>query len=383
METPTILVTGATGNVGRHVVEGLRDAGAAVRAMSRAGGAAVTGDLRDPNSVAQAATGCDAAFLVWPFSAADGVEEAVAALASRVGRIVYLSAMSAPDGVWGEVERAIERSGVAWTFLRAGGFATNTLAWAGSIRSEGAVHWVYGRAARSLIHERDIADVAVRALTDARHAGAKYVLTGPDAIAQADQARVIGETVGLPVRWEEMTPDALRPALTGVLGDTTFAEHALAYWASLISRPEPVTATVAQVTGRPPRTFRDWARDHAADFRPRTPEEVIGRYVAAFRDGDFETALRLLAPDVLRVAPLEPGASRLQGVEAVVENSRRQPHEVRGVEVEGPFARGDRFAVRFTLDLAGAPSPTEKMSLYTVRDGAIAREDVYYHTPPG
>jgi uncharacterized protein YbjT (DUF2867 family) len=285
MTTQTILVTGATGNVGRHITAQLSDAGVTVRALSRdpapgrlpAGVTAVAGDLTRPDSLRNAAAGADAAFLLWPSIRADGAQEAVAALAGQARHIVYLSAISVHDGappeengIWGRLERAVERSGASWTFLRAGGFATNTLAWAGQIRSAGVVRWAYGAAARSLIHERDIADVAVRALTDGKHEGMKYVLTGPQAITQADQARIIGEAIGVPTRWEEAPADEIRELLASVTGDRAFADHALDYWASLIVRPEPVTRTGPEITGRPARTFREWAQDHAADFRPPT-----------------------------------------------------------------------------------------------------------------
>jgi uncharacterized protein YbjT (DUF2867 family) len=290
METRTVLITGATGNVGRHIVQQLAHAGMAVRALSRdpltarlpAGVTAVAGDMTLPDSLTAAAVGADVAFLLWPFPVSDGAEAAVHAIAAHVRRIVYLSAMSVDDraapednGVWGQVEHAIEQSGAEWTFLRAGGFAANTLGWAEQIRSSGTVRWVYGDAARSLIHERDIADVAVRALTGTGHAGAKYVLTGPEAVTQAEQARIIGEATGLPVRWEEAAPEEIREQMTAATGDRAFADHALAYWASLIARPEPVTRTVEEITGSPARTFRDWARDHADDFRPRSPQEII------------------------------------------------------------------------------------------------------------
>jgi uncharacterized protein YbjT (DUF2867 family) len=285
MENQTILVIGATGNVGRHIVTRLSDLGVSVRALSRdpardparrpAGVTAVTGDLSHPETLREAAAGADAAFLLWPFRTAEGADAAVAALASQVPRIVYLSAISVRDeappehGMWGQVEQAIERSGADWTFLRAGGFATNALGWADEIRSQGVVRWAYGQAARSLIHERDIADVAVRALTDAKHSGAKYVLTGPEAVTQADQARLIGEAAGLPVRWEETPAEEVLGQLAASTGDEAFAAHALHYWASLVARPEPVTPTVQEVTGHPARTFAEWARDHADDFRPR------------------------------------------------------------------------------------------------------------------
>jgi uncharacterized protein YbjT (DUF2867 family) len=284
METQTILVTGATGNVGRHVATQLRDAGVTVRVLSRdpssprlpAGVAVRGGDLTNPDSLRDAAAGADAVFLVWPFLTAEGAEAAVGAIAGQGCRIVYLSAMSVHDGappgesgVWGQVEQIVEHSGAEWTFLRAGGFAANTLAWADQIRSSGVVRWPYGEAARSLIHERDIADVAVRTLTDSKHSGAKYVLTGPEAVTQADQARIIGAVAGLPVRWEEAPPEVIREQLAAITGDHDFADHALAYWASLIAQPEPVTHAVEEITGAPARTFRDWVRDHASDFRPR------------------------------------------------------------------------------------------------------------------
>jgi uncharacterized protein YbjT (DUF2867 family) len=401
MKTSTILVTGATGNVGRHIVAQLQDAGVTVRALSRdpsssclpAGVTAVAGDLTSPDSLRNAAAGADTAFLLWPFLTAQGAEAAVAALAGQVRRIVYLSAMSVHDGappeengVWGQVEQAIRRSATEWTFLRAGGFAANTLAWADQIRSGGVVRWVYGEAARSLIHERDIADVAVRALTEGQHAGAKYVLTGPESITQADQASIIGEATGLPVRWAEADPERIREHFVASTGDPAFADHALAYWAGLIKQPEQVTHTVEQLTGVPARTFRDWALEHAGEFRPRSPAEVVSRHVSLLRQGDLAGARKLLAPDVVRTAPLE-GAG-LRGAEAIMANGRRQTasYQIRGVDIDGPYPHGDRFAVRFAFDEIHIPTcttrVTEKMSVYAVRDSAIVSEDVYYHTPP-
>jgi uncharacterized protein YbjT (DUF2867 family) len=400
MKTSTILVTGATGNVGRHIVAQLRDAGLTVRALSRNPASsrfpenAVAGDLTSPDSLRSAAAGADAAFLLWPFLDVQGAQAAVAALAGQVSRIVYLSASSVRDeapaeqnGVWGQVEQVIEQSGAEWVFLRAGGFAANTLAWADQIRSGGVVRWVYGKAARSLIHERDIADVAVRALTEGQHAGARYVLTGPEAITQADQARIIGEATGLPVRWAEADPDQIREQFVASTGDPAFADHALAYWASLIEQPEQVTHTVEQLTGAPARTFRDWAREHAGEFRPRSPAEVVSRHVSLLRQGDLAAALKLLAPDVVRTAPLE-GTGPLEGAEAIMANGRRQTagYQIRGVDIDGPYPHGDRFAVRFAFDEVHIPTGTtgitKKMSVYAVRDSAIVTEDVYYHTPP-
>jgi uncharacterized protein YbjT (DUF2867 family) len=276
-----ILVTGATGTVGRQVVTQLSELGAPVRAVTRdprsarlpAGGEAVRADLADPASLEPHLAGADAAFLVWPFTppglAAGPGSRLVETLARHVSRIVYLSAEAAagrPDSFWATMERLIEASGAHWTFLRPTGFAANTLMWADQIRGHGAVRWPYGAAARSLIHERDIAAVAVAALTDERHAGQRYLLTGPEVMTQAEQVGVIGEAIGRAVRWEEMAPDEARQQLLAAWGDPGFVDSALTTWAGLVTHPEPVTAAVREITGAPARTFRQWAADHAGDF---------------------------------------------------------------------------------------------------------------------
>ncbi|MFY1670967.1 NAD(P)H-binding protein [Plantactinospora sp. WMMB334] len=283
-ERRTILVAGATGKVGREVVAGLLAAGAGVRALVRdpdhanlpEGVLAVRGDLGNPESLTGAVAGVDGVFLLWPSFDPQGAPAAVDALTAGGAHVVYLSAMNVRDdqeasrnGVWGAVERLVEGSGSTWTFLRAGGFATNTLEWAEQIRTTGTVRWVYGDAARSLIHERDIAAVAVRALTGDGHAGRKYVLTGPATVTQAEQVRLIGEAVGRPVRWVEIPVEQARRELVAAWGDAGLVDGSLAYWSGLVTEPEPVTGTVQEVTGTPARGFREWAADHRADFDAR------------------------------------------------------------------------------------------------------------------
>ena len=402
--TDTILVTGGTGNIGRNLVAELRDAGADFRVMSRRPAAAaallppgttvVPGDLTDIESLDRALAGVDTVFLLWPFLGSDGIKDVVATIAAHARRVVYVSALHVTDddpraaGVWGEVEHAITEAGLDHTFLRASGFATNTLAWAGAVRDHGSVRIPYPMAKRSLIHEGDIAAVAARVLTESGHSGRSYVLTGPAAISQADQVAAIGEAVGRPVDLAAQPPDEARAEML-TWGDAPFVDHALAYWASLETTPEPVTTTVQEILGWPARTFAEWARDHADDFTVLTTAVVADRYVDAFRAGRMDRALRLAAPDVVRVAPLEGGPER-RGLDEIMSHSARlnADLEIHAVTVDGPFleAGGDRFAVRFAFDETHRPTGRRllatKLSLYTVTAGAISREEVFHLTPP-
>lgn len=284
-EQRKILVTGATGNVGRQVVSQLRSTGANVRALVRNPDSAdlpdsvevVRGDLSKPDSLDAGLEGIDSVFLVWPFLTAEAAPAVLEAVERHVRRAVYLSSMGVRDGVeeqadpinqfHADVERLIEESGPEWTFLRSSGLATNTLGWAEQIRTDGVVREPYGGAARSLIHERDIAAVAVRVLTEDGHGGEKYVLTGPEVLTQVEQVYAIGEAIGRLLRFEEMPPEVARwdwiaAGLPPFVVDGIFDAYA-----RMTAEPERVTRTVEEVTGMPARTFGQWATDHADDFR--------------------------------------------------------------------------------------------------------------------
>ena len=278
-----IVVTGGTGRVGRQVVAQLRAHGLPVRAVSRnpgrapdppAGAEAARADLADPASLEPHLRGAHALFLLWPFTSAEltaALAPEVAKVAARhVARVVYLSAQPAgerPGSFWALVERAIEDSGVAWTFLRPTGFASNTLMWADQIRSGDVVRWPFGAAGRALIDERDIAAVAVPALTEDGHAGARYVLSGPAVLTQAEQLAAIGRALGRDLTWEELPKANAQRALAAAWGDPGFAASALDTWERFVTHPETVTSTVRDVTGTPARGFAAWAAANASAFR--------------------------------------------------------------------------------------------------------------------
>ncbi|HKW97397.1 MAG TPA: NAD(P)H-binding protein [Bryobacteraceae bacterium] len=280
----TILVTGATGNVGREIVAHLNGTGVRVRAMTRQPESAglprevevVQGDLTVPRTLAGCLEGVDAVFLVWT-APADAVGPALEQIARHARRIVFLSNMTVRDSADEQnypvtalhlkIERLIAAAGVQWTFLRPGAFATNArIWWAAQIRAGDVVRWPYADAALSPIHERDIAAVAIRALLEDTHAGAKYILTGPQALTQREQVRMIGDAIGRKLRFEEIPPETARLEMLKIM-PAQIVEMLLEAFAAATASPAPVTSTVAQVTGAPAHSFRQWALDHAPEFR--------------------------------------------------------------------------------------------------------------------
>jgi uncharacterized protein YbjT (DUF2867 family) len=268
-----VLVTGATGTVGREVLAQLLDVGAGVRVLTRDPTAArapvrvevARGDLRDPDSLRAPLRGVRSVFLVWPFATAEGLPAVIGMIAEHARRVVYLSSAAVRDHER-QAERLIERSGLEWTFLRPHAFAANALRWAGQIRAEGVVREPYGAAAMPPIHERDIAAVAVRALLGDGHVGAAYELTGPESLTQAEQVRVIGEATGRPARWEEAPPEAARRRMLDGGWPPAVVEDVLRTQARLVAEPRTATSAVEEITGIPARPFRSWAIEHAHAF---------------------------------------------------------------------------------------------------------------------
>jgi len=278
-----ILVTGATGKVGRHLVAELLAAGVPVRALTRdpgsarlpAGAQLACLDAADPATLDAALDGVTAVFVnVSAVGAIIGPLMRSAATAGA-GRAVMLSSFTVRDDgdqeyALGTQHKAIEdvvtAAGLAWTILRCGGFAANTLAWASSIRQEGVVRAPYGQAATAVIGERDVAAAAASVLLGAGHDRARYVLTGGESLTQIEQVQVIGAAIGRNLRFEEVPPEVFRAAAAAQLPAAAI-EDVLRYRARYTGRPAEIWPDLEKLTGRPAASFADWVHEHVASFR--------------------------------------------------------------------------------------------------------------------
>ncbi len=280
-----ILVIGATGTVGRQVVSQLSAAGADVRATARNPQAAsfspdvefVQGDLTDPESLDPCLDGIETLFLIWT-APPSAVAPALQRILRRAKRIVFLSApLKTPHPLFQQpnplrtmteqIERLIDESGLQWTFVRPGMFAANALRWwAPQIRAGDIVRWPYLEVPTAPIDERDIAAVAVRALLEDTHAGAEYMITGPQSLTQAEQIATIAGVLNRSLRVEELTPDEARRDLLPIM-PLPGVNMLLQAWSAAAGHPAHVTSTVTQVTGAVPKTFHEWATANAAGFR--------------------------------------------------------------------------------------------------------------------
>jgi len=280
-----VLVTGATGRVGRLVVDLLVDAGVPVRALAHRSEAAatlpadvevVTGDLTVPESLDAALRGVGAVFLVWtaPPATAPAVVERLATCARRV--VLLSSPHQTPHPFFqqpnpmarfhADLERLIATAGLESTIIRPGMFASNAVAWwANAIRTDGVVRWPYGAAETAPVDDRDVAAVAALALHQDGHAGGDYVLTGPESLSQAEQVRIIGDVLGRRTRFEELSPEEFRRETEGTWPPLV-VDMLLDAWGATMGRPAYVTSTVSELLGAAPRSFREAVADQAAAF---------------------------------------------------------------------------------------------------------------------
>ena len=283
MNQPTILVTGATGHVGRPLIDALLAEGAGVRALTRDPATAGLpphvqvsgGDYPTPGVLADAVRGADSVF-VNIGAIRDGLGDLLtAARDAGVSRTVMLSSTTVRDhgeqvyalGVQHKVaEDAVKATGLDWTILRCAGFATNTLAWAPGVRAGGAVRAPYGLAAMALLAEWDIAAAAVRTLLDPGHAGQTYHLTGQESLTQIQQAAAIGAAIGRPVRFEELSGEAFRQFAIQRF-PAPVVDDLLRNWAQSVGQTAEVGPDLEKVIGRTATTYAQWAARHADDYR--------------------------------------------------------------------------------------------------------------------
>lgn len=279
-----ILVTGATGNIGVEVVRRLVGAERAVRVLARDPAKAARllpaveiarGDLHDPASVEAALTGVESAFLLAEALELPAIARTFAAAATRagVGHVVLNSSgtidIGRPTrlGAWHlEAEEALKDAGLAWTMLRPGNFATNTLRWAATIRAQGAV-FAPGESAWNVpIDPRDIGAVAAQALMDPAHRNRTYLLTGPAAMTVHEQVDTIGRAIGKVIRVVEVPEARARAGMLAAGLSEVLVEAILELTRPGEHSDTAITTTIRDVTGEAPRTFADWVRDHASAF---------------------------------------------------------------------------------------------------------------------
>ncbi|WKN16229.1 NAD(P)H-binding protein [Streptomyces sp. JUS-F4] len=274
----TILVTGATGTVGRRVVEQLLERGEHVRALTRdparaelpAGVDVVRGDLTDPASLEPALDGVTGLHLITfgggLFAPLETGEE-ILGLAREAGvrRVTVLH-----GGGGTPMESAVRASGFAWTVVMPVEFMANALEWAPGIRSEGVVREPFVDRLSAMVHESDIGAVAAVALTEDGHGGQEYLVTGPQVLTVRDKTAAVGAARGADVELVELTEEQALESWRG----QGMPEDVIAFLIDVYRDTPPegrtVIDTVEKVTGRPARTFAQWAEEHAEHFRAQS-----------------------------------------------------------------------------------------------------------------
>lgn len=284
--TNTILVTGATGNVGSQVVQQLIAAGitprVAVRsvkkadALKQAGAEPVEMDLDKPETVQPAFEGVDNVFLVSPF-VPNMVQLATilveAAKKANLKQVVRLSALSQPGTIlskWhGDVEKMIEDSGIPFTLLRPNGFMQNFVnSMADTIKTQNAFYMPIGAGKVSLVDTRDLAAVAVAALTNTGHENKAYTITGSEALSNQQVAAIFSEVLGRTINYVDIPEDTARQGMQNAGMPDIIVNALLELYASYkAGHAATVSPVIEQVTGKKPISFEQFARDYAEAFK--------------------------------------------------------------------------------------------------------------------
>jgi len=279
----TILVTGATGAVGRLVVTELLAKGADVRAVTRdpekaalpAGVDVMRADLGDASTLSpELFAGIEAAFV---FPTDRPVDDFVAtAVAGGIERFVVLSSLavsahfprdigSASQVHHQEVETAVTSRTDEWTMLRPGTFANNLLSWSYPIKAAGRVTAPYIHSAQTPIHEADVAAVAAVVLSQQGHEGKIYELTGPESLTRIEQVAAISAAIGREIAIDEISPQQFRDEVSRFIPEDVI-KMLLDYWSDTVEVPDVPTTAVEDLTGKSARTLAQWAADHRSDF---------------------------------------------------------------------------------------------------------------------
>jgi uncharacterized protein YbjT (DUF2867 family) len=282
-----LLVTGATGHVGRELARELDGRGTEFRVLirdpARSAGLPeraerVAGDLGQPATLTRALRGVDRVFLLVPGTGTEHTAHVIgAAQAAGVRHIVYLSSYAVLGdpmpamGRWHhEREQMIRASGIDATFLRPGGFMTNAFDWLPTIREGGYVLDPVGPGRAAPIDPADIAAVAALALTGSGHQGHEYVLTGDEAFTVTEQVQVLAQAIGRDIEVREVATPAEAVRFRYPNGAPPALADAIVEGLTLMRADTAGlrTDTVRQLLGRRPRTFADWCARNATAFPP-------------------------------------------------------------------------------------------------------------------
>jgi uncharacterized protein YbjT (DUF2867 family) len=275
-----ILVTGATGNVGSEVVSALAGAGERVRALVRdrskatlpAGVEPVAGDLNKPETMTDALTGVSGAFLLPGYADMPGLLARIREAGAE--RVVLLSGGSAANGDMSNAvsrymilsEQAVQDSGLPWTIVRSNAFMSNALRWLPQLATGDVVRVPFPTVRTAPIDPYDIAAVAASALGTAEHGGRTYLLSGPESLLPADQVAALARVLGRDLSCEGLTNEEARAEMEASM-PVEYVDAFFSFYVDGTLDESQVEPTVQQVTGRPPRTFEQWARAHADAFR--------------------------------------------------------------------------------------------------------------------
>ena len=275
-----ILVTGATGNVGRELVRVLADDGEEVVALIRrdedrarlpAGVKGLVGDLNRPETLVGGLAGVRAAHLLAGY---EGLGELLAAMRDAgVRRVTLQSSSSVPAGDMTNAvaryhilsEQAIRDSGLAWTFIQPNSFMTNALRWLPQLRAGDTVRLPFADVPIATIDPADIAEVAAAALTTDRHESHSYRVSGPESLLPGEQVAILGQVLGRDLRFEAMSNEEARADMSASM-PAEYVDAFLSFFVDGTIDESTVLPTVQEILGRPPRRFEDWAREHADAF---------------------------------------------------------------------------------------------------------------------